>query len=260
MRADPENPQNGTRMQTYSVPSRELGLALRTVKHAISKDPARNYGIEIKRSPDGATITATDGHRLFTLATALDLPAGTVPLAGVKTLETACKAKGMLSIVQHAGGLIECGGVKLARPDHEFPPWEKLIPTPDATLYGESKEWIGTLRATVPGNGLLDYAVITIDVEASRAHIVPGREPVEIEAWIPIECDTLADSRWFGTRKARDDGDRSFQFGVSSRYLAEAIKAVGSETFSLGFCGELEPILVRGPEGTSGLVMPCRLK
>lgn len=231
---------------------------MRTVKHAISKDPARNFGIEIKRRADGATITATDGHRLFTVATALDLPAGTVPLAGVKTLETACKAKGMLSIVQHSTGAIECGGVKLAKPDCDFPPWERLVPTPDASFYGEAREWIGSLRATVPGNGIMDYAVITIDVESSRAHIVPGREPVEIEAWIPIECDTLADSRWFGTRKARKGGDRSFRFAVSSRYLAESIKSVGSETFSLGFCGELEPILIRGTEGMSGLVMPVR--
>jgi DNA polymerase-3 subunit beta len=248
----PEQPESAT-SRTFSVA--DLLTLIAKVEPSVSRDETRIHlnSACIEANVGKLRMISTDGHRLSVAA--LDFGGEgfspiLLPLGGLVELRRLLDGTDETEVaLAWTGAVLFCSigddvyTAKLA--DAAFPPWEQVIP--------ESSE----RRITLARAALAD-AVKAVAVAASErtggVKLTLGRGKLRVESESPESGE--------GFDELTIDYDGAeVSIGCNARYLLEALAAASDEGLALELSGELDPILVKQPDGDGVLVvlMPMRV-
>lgn len=254
----PKLPQRDPEATVYSIKSSLLATLLDSTAHAISTDDSRlalnSALVEIR--PGAVTVVATDGHRVSVARGSDDNMEATrdllVPARGVHQIKKLCDGTDRaLSLSVNGSSLVLEDGpetltVKLT--DAQFPPYEQVIPKYHNGARTVNRDsLIGAARAVGVASG--HNGGIEIAVEAGTIQL-SAQDPETGESHDQVTC--------------LDSGTITAHFGISGKYLLNALGALSSELVRIEFSGELDPIVIREHEPSDGfssthVVMPMRL-
>lgn len=239
-----------------------LASAIERVIHAVSPDQTRPHlnAIRFEVTWGGnLRLVATDGHRLSlwdTACTGESEQTFLLSLDAVTSLRSLVASKGKrkgapdesVAMTANDGTVfVKARGVTLAlrKVDATFPPYAQVIPatstrtvTCDRALLAEVIAAIGACASERTGGVKLTLAGDTLRVHTS--------DPDEGEA-----SETMPVT---GGKKGAP-----FTIGVNHAYLRDALGVSTGDTVTIGVSGELDPIVIRPPEGGITVVMPMRI-
>lgn len=251
-----------------AVPATILRRLIARTHYAVSTDETRAHlnSALLEWEGERVRMVATDGHRL---ALADDKMKGRsasqtmlLPLRSIHEVARICDEVGTtakpsgdgeaapsddIEIMQNgpmvffrAAGLLF--GAKSV--DAQFPPYQQVIPKETAK------------NATVPRSALGD-AVRAVSIAAAErtggVKLVLTKKKIRLTSESPESGD--------GADEVDVDYDGApITIGFNARYLIDALGALSDDDVSLGFAGELDPIVVRADEGAFvGVIMPMRI-
>lgn len=235
-----------------TMTERELCDLIDAAVDAVSEDITRAYvnSLQLEVEPGQIMAVATDGHRLHRAIKTHDVQVMAsllVPLSGIqvirRTLDDSSDAKVELAV---NGGTLFVHvdsatiGVKLC--DAAFPPYKQVIPKPsdDAFLVPRSAllDSVSSVGSLAKNGVKFGLSVGKLKVSASEAGVGDGEDELECEyAGKPISI------------------------GSNHHYLADALRAMRTDEVLVQVTGELDPIVIREPDGDARLcvVMPMRV-
>lgn len=224
------------------VSSAELVTAIDRVAFSVCRDDTRFHLTGALWS--AGSMVSTDGHRLSLTVASLpvDKPA-IVPAAGMSAIKSIAREAEHVAMSTHAGYLFATTqdttiAVKLI--DAAYPPYDQVIPKGHANTL--------TIQRDRLLDGLRRASLMASDTRGVRLTL---NGTVTLESTDPDAGDVREEL------DAEYDG-QPVTIGVNPKYLVEALAACGDEVV-LRFGGELDPVLVDGGHGFTGVVMPMRV-
>ncbi len=246
-------------IKLYEIEAEGVGELIKKTVYATSSDRTREALRGVLMEKEGAVLrmVATDGHRLA-LAEKSVLggegieKAGKVilPEKGAKEIRDLSEEKGEGKIEIGIGGksvVVKGEGVTLLVRliDGEFPDYKKVIPqNNDKQIMIKVGEIIESLRR------------VTLLAEEETREIIFNVK----------ENKMVVSSRKTGQGEAREEREVEYEgeeveFGVNSRYIVDALSAMGGEKAIIEVSDGKTPILLReeGTEKTIAVIMPMIL-
>lgn len=280
-----------------AFPADALAYLLAKTETTVSRDETRIALNCALLEVEGAIARAvsTDGHRLTkverSVSTKFQTGGALIPLRAVADLERLLKDctgkraaalslaidKGYLYAAHAINGVDWLHSVKLT--DAQFPPYDQVIPREHQHSLECGREELadvlkrlavtaskktGGCRISVPQRAESRYenhATVTATLTTDDGDGNIGSEDVEFIA---------SGFAYYKPRKRPTDEkpaevaptSPTYDFGVSLRYLGDALDLLEGSRVSLSFNGELDPCLVRSAnsdDGVTAVVMPMRL-
>jgi DNA polymerase-3 subunit beta len=249
--------------QLPSVEGNAVGIGGETLRNVLQKtefaastEEVRYFlnGLYFNFLEDRTEVVATDGKRLALahcepLNTPGEANGFIVPLKAVREIERTFAESGEVNISIFENQILFTDGdatLTTRLVDGEYPNYQKIIPETSEGKTVVSKEQIlrATRRVAVLSNPKNYSICLEIDTEQVR---VSAKTPElgEAHETLPVESGT-------GT----------VRIGFDARLLAEALAHIETESLSIEFSGELNPVLIK-PVGTDNyitLIMPMRLE
>jgi DNA polymerase-3 subunit beta len=246
-------------IKLYEIGARGVGELIRKTVYATSGDRTREAlrGVLMEKEGDVLRMVATDGHRMA-LAEKRVLGGEGIETAG-KVILPERGAKEIRDLSEEKGdGKIEIGiGEKsvvvrgegetlmVRLIDGEFPDYKKVIPQKnDKRITIKTGEITESLKR-----------VTLLAEEETREIIVNVKEN-----------KMVVSSRKTGQGEAREEREVEYEgeeveFGVNSRYIIDALSALGGEKATIEVSDGKTPILLReeGTEKTIAVIMPMIL-
>ena len=239
-----------------SVGGETLRDILQKTEFAASTEEVRYYlnGLYFNFLTDKTEVVATDGKRLaLAHCEPLNSPGEAngfiVPLKAIREIDRTFAESGEVDISVFENQILFTDGnatLTTRLVDGDYPNYQKIIPETSESKTVVSKEQIlrATRRVAILSNPKNYSICLEIDTEQVR---VSAKTPELGEAYetLPVESGT-------GT----------VRIGFDARLLAEALAHIETESLSIEFTGELNPVLIK-PVGTDNyisLIMPMRLE
>ena len=239
-----------------SIGGETLRDVLQKTEFAASTEEVRYFlnGLYFNFLEDRTEIVATDGKRLaLAHCEPLNSPSETkgfiVPLKAVREIERTFAESGEVDISIFENQILFTDGnatLTTRLVDGEYPNYRKIIPENSEGKTVVSKEQIlrASRRVAVLSNPKNYSISLEIDTEQVR---VSAKTPElgEAHETLPVESGT-------GT----------VRIGFDARLLTEALAHIETQSLSIEFSGELNPVLIK-PDGTDdyiSLIMPMRLE
>lgn len=239
-----------------SIGGETLRDILQKTEFAASTEEVRYFlnGLYFNFLTDKTEVVATDGKRLaLAHCEPLNSPGETngfiVPLKAVREIDRTFAESGEVDISVFENQILFTDGnatLTTRLVDGDYPNYQKIIPESSEGRTVVSKEQIlrATRRVAILSNPKNYSICLEIDTEQVR---VSAKTPELGEAYetLPVESST-------GT----------VRIGFDARLLAEALAHIETESLSIEFSGELNPVLIK-PVGTGdyiSLIMPMRLE
>lgn len=201
---------------------------------------------------DGEKMVATDGHRVHLQSGMPDSKSnkGILPRGSALTLMGVLKTYGGTVTVgtftrTHAAFYIDTATVIAKLVDHQFPPYEQVIPRdPEMTLSTERTPLMTAIKSAGVMSSDRTYG-IKLDVAEGS---------FRVEANNPDAGDAHATL----TATVRTEGRRSLTIGVNGRYLLDFLGFMDAATVNVEMSGELDPIKCQSDDRLA-VVMPMRI-
>jgi DNA polymerase-3 subunit beta len=250
----PTLPSVDDAVEIMGAPGSELARLLDGARYASSRDESRAHlACVLFRVRDGvATCAATDGHRLAvrtldlgTKRTADDMA---IPNAAVAELHRIASSAGdaVVTLATIGATLVArtaTSSVSLKLADVQCPPFEhiasSLKPTAHVTVVRE--QLIGCIKAVCVAADV--HGRLAVDVTPSRMQLLASS----------ADAGEFVDEL-----PASIDGGSHVRASFMWRYVADALAAVDGSDVTLGFIGELDPMVLRTAD-TTAIVMPLRV-
>ena len=239
-----------------SIGGETLRDVLQKTEFAASTEEVRYFlnGLYFNFLEDRTEIVATDGKRLaLAHCEPLNSPSEAkgfiVPLKAVREIDRTFAESGEVDISVFENQILFTDGnatLTTRLVDGEYPNYQKIIPESSEGRTVVSKEQIlrATRRVAVLSNPKNYSISLEIDTEQVR---VSAKTPElgEAHETLPVESGT-------GT----------VRIGFDARLLVEALAHIDTESLSIEFSGELNPVLIKpvGTEDYISLIMPMRLE
>ena len=239
-----------------SIGGETLRAILQKTEFAASTEEVRYFlnGLYFNFLTDKTEVVATDGKRLaLAHCEPLNSPGEAngfiVPLKAVREIDRTFAESGEVDISVFENQILFTDGnatLTTRLVDGDYPNYQKIIPESSEGNTVVSKEQIlrATRRVAILSNPKNYSICLEIDTEQVR---VSAKTPELGEAYetLPVESGT-------GT----------VRIGFDARLLEEALAHIDTESLSIEFSGELNPVLIK-PVGTDdyiSLIMPMRLE
>ncbi len=260
----PPMPSPDASAPTMTLDAGTLSKLIALTSFSISGDETRAHLSSLLVEWDGGTLRAvsTDGHRLSKAEVAVGGSASATLLIPAKavgelrrlsdevfSLGTA-ESPPTLTLIQSGPSLFvrfaeTVFSVKLV--DAAFPPWRQVVPQRSDQI----------VRA--PRVALLD-ACRAVSVAASDrtggVKFAVSKGLIRIFTESPDTGDGLDEV-------PVDYAGPNISIGFNAKYITDILSALSCDEVTLGFCGDLDPMLVKPvgetPMGFEGVVMPMRL-
>ena len=241
--------------EALKIGGETLRDVLQKTEFAASTEEVRYFlnGLYFNFLEQGTEVVATDGKRLA-LARCEPLTAPgeangfIVPLKAVREIARTFADAGEISISVFENQILFTDGnatLTTRLVEGDYPKYEKIIPESTEGRAVVSKEGIlsATRRVSLLSNPKNYSICLEIDSEQVQ---VSAKTPElgEAHETLPVESST-----------------GSARIGFDARLLIEALSHIETESLSLEFSGELNPVLVRpvGDDNYVSLIMPMRL-
>ena len=241
--------------EALKIGGETLRGVLQKTEFAASTEEVRYFlnGLYFNFLEQGTEVVATDGKRLA-LARCEPLTAPgeangfIVPLKAVREIARTFADAGEISISVFENQILFTDGnatLTTRLVEGDYPKYEKIIPESTEGRAVVSKEGIlsATRRVSLLSNPKNYSICLEIDSEQVQ---VSAKTPElgEAHETLPVESST-----------------GSARIGFDARLLIEALSHIETESLSLEFSGELNPVLVRpvGDDNYVSLIMPMRL-
>ena len=241
--------------EVLKIGGETLRGVLQKTEFAASTEEVRYFlnGLYFNFLEQGTEVVATDGKRLA-LARCEPLTAPgeangfIVPLKAVREIARTFADAGEISISVFENQILFTDGnatLTTRLVEGDYPKYEKIIPESTEGRAVVSKEGIlsATRRVSLLSNPKNYSICLEIDSEQVQ---VSAKTPElgEAHETLPVESST-----------------GSARIGFDARLLIEALSHIETESLSLEFSGELNPVLVRpvGDDNYVSLIMPMRL-
>jgi DNA polymerase-3 subunit beta len=249
--------------QLPSVEGNAVGIGGETLRNVLQKtefaastEEVRYFlnGLYFNFLEDRTEVVATDGKRLALahcepLNTPGEANGFIVPLKAVREIERTFAESGEVNISIFENQILFTDGdatLTTRLVDGEYPNYQKIIPESSEGRTVVSKEQIlrATRRVAVLSNPKNYSICLEIDTEQIR---VSAKTPELGEAYetLPVESST-----------------GNVRIGFDARLLTDALAHIETESLSIEFSGELNPVLIKpvGTEDYISLIMPMRLE
>jgi len=250
----PEAPTSSGGSRILSIPAKDLRLALKSVNHAISKDPYRVVLTGASLSVDNGRlhVVATDTHRLAVTEAAaaysirdhrLTLPRLAVRLLQVEADDAAVVdfyAVGERVLIRH--GTLQIFTNLLSG---TYPNWQKVVPEDVGTHFQSSRL------------GLIDVVRRTMLFARKNANRV--RLKMDGNALlVSARSDELGEIEESMEVALTGDG---IEVAVNGRYLLDALGRISADTVQIDFTVASRPVVIKGEgdPGTFEVIMPMAL-
>lgn len=239
----PKLPQpNGGKQ--FKIAGDELAKFIDATQAAVRPDISRQHINSLLF--EGSRAVATDGHRMA-IRGAVNDENGTsmlLPQNTLKALRELAAEDEVTFTHEAAWTFAEAGAARLAlkTPQATFPPWRQVLPSSCAQTV--------TVDRAALADAIRAVAVASPDRTGGvRVTVADGE----------IRIDTESPETGEGSDAvAVDYSGPSATLGLNARYVLDALAACDTDEISLGFSGELDPVVVRGGDSTH-VVMPLRI-
>ena len=241
--------------EALKIGGETLRGVLQKTEFAASTEEVRYFlnGLYFNFLEQGTEVVATDGKRLALarcepLAAPGEANGFIVPLKAVREIARTFADAGEISISVFENQILFTDGnatLTTRLVEGDYPKYEKIIPESTEGRAVVSKEGIlsATRRVSLLSNPKNYSICLEIDSEQVQ---VSAKTPElgEAHETLPVESST-----------------GSARIGFDARLLIEALSHIETESLSLEFSGELNPVLVRpvGDDNYVSLIMPMRL-
>lgn len=239
-----------------SIGGDTLRNVLQKTEFAASTEEVRYFlnGLYFNFLEDRTEIVATDGKRLaLAHCEPLNAPSEAtgfiVPLKAVREIERTFQDSGEVDISVFENQILFTDGnatLTTRLVDGEYPNYAKIIPenSEGKTVVSKAQIQGATRRVALLSNPKNYLIALEMDTEEVR---VSAKTPElgEAHETLPVES-----------------GNGTVRIGFDARLLEEALSHIETESVSLEFSGELNPVLIK-PVGTDNyisLIMPMRLE
>ena len=239
-----------------SIGGETLRDILQKTEFAASTEEVRYFlnGLYFNFLAEKTEVVATDGKRLARAhCEPLNSPGEAngfiVPLKAVREIDRTFAESGEVDISVFENQILFTDGnatLTTRLVDGEYPNYQKIIPESSEGRTVVSKEQIlrATRRVAVLSNPKNYSICLEIDTEQIR---VSAKTPELGEAYetLPVESST-----------------GNVRIGFDARLLTDALAHIETESLSIEFSGELNPVLIKpvGTEDYISLIMPMRLE
>ncbi len=255
--SDEEFPQLPTiEGDPVSVGGETLRSLLQKTEYAASTEEVRYYlnGLYFNFLEHKTEVVATDGNRLaVAYCEPLNSPGETkgfiVPLKAVKEIERTFQKSGEVDVSLSENQILfkDDNATLTARlVEGDYPNYEKIIPemSEGRTVVAKDRILRATRRVSVLSNPKNFSISLEIDPEEIR---VSTKTPTlgEAHETLPVES-----------------GTGSVRIGFDARLLTEALSHIETESVSIEFSGEFNPVILKpvGSEDYISVIMPMRLE
>ena len=241
--------------EALKIGGETLRNVLQKTEFAASTEEVRYFlnGLYFNFLEQGTEVVATDGKRLALARCEPLIAPGEangfiVPLKAVREIARTFADAGEISISVFENQILFTDGnatLTTRLVEGDYPKYEKIIPESTEGRAVVSKEGIlsATRRVSLLSNPKNYSICLEIDSEQVQ---VSAKTPElgEAHETLPVESST-----------------GSARIGFDARLLIEALSHIETESLSLEFSGELNPVLVRpvGDDNYVSLIMPMRL-
>lgn len=247
-----EPKENAQRLELSTAMLEQL---IGAVHAGISTDETRAHvnSALLEWNGDQVALTSTDGHRLHHIQRTIEgsnaAMSALIPLRAVNELQKLASATQVEQVELTISGSVafwQFGDIRFHTRlvEAQFPPYQHVIPkSTDSTVLVAKAELASAIEAVrvAAGNGglTLSFGPDKLTIEARSPDAGEGQDEVIVEY-----------------------SGKPVKIGASGRYMLDALRAIDGDEATLGFTGELDPIVVKAvDEGERFLavVMPMRV-
>lgn len=238
---------------SFEIGAAALAAAIKGVAWAVSTEETRFYlnGFLLHPAPGKLIFVTTDGHRLakqvLDFEDAPDFPWIIVPRGAIPTiLKLLDKNKSVRISVSDSRIRFEADGQTVISKlvDGTFPPYERVIPTGNQTQMSVDTKQLATA---------VDRVSIVSSERGRAVKLVLTADQLELMVNNP-------DSGSADETLTVNYVDEPFEIAFNSKYLAEALAHILTETVTLLFSDAGGPAILRAENATDDLIvlMPMR--
>jgi DNA polymerase-3 subunit beta len=238
---------------SWTIPTKECKKGLQQVVFAASNDESRPVltGLFMHTSGGVLYAVATDSYRLAEkslMKTSQDISL-LVPADAMQELLRILPdtVESVAVTADNQQVLFKAGDIELVTRliDATYPDYKKLIPKTYSTT------------ATLPRDEIISITkVSSLFARESAGSITLHVDDVDKV----VSINSIASQLGENSSKATADVEGSGEVTLNSRYLLDALNAIGTKEVTIGFNGKLEPFVVTSKEapGQTYLVMPLK--
>lgn len=238
---------------SWTIPTKECKKGLQQVVFAASNDESRPVltGVFMHTSGGVLYAVATDSYRLAEKALmktsqeiSLLVPADAMQEL-LRILPDSVESVSVTADNQQV--LFKAGDIELVTRliDATYPDYKKLIPKTYSTT------------ATLPRDEIVSITkVSSLFARESAGSITLHVDDIDKV----VSINSIASQLGENSSKASADVEGSGEVTLNSRYLLDALSAIGTKEVTIGFNGKLEPFVITSKEapGQTYLVMPLK--
>lgn len=242
-----------TETTQWAIPVRECKKALQQVVFAASNDESRPVltGVFLHTTGGVLFVAATDSYRLAEkglMKTSQDISLLVPADAMQELLRILPDTVDTVTVIADAQQvLFRAGDIELVTRliDATYPDYKKLIPNSFST------------SATLPRDELISITKVSSLFARESAGSITLRVD-DVDSVVSI--DSIASQLGENSSKASATIEGSGSVTLNSRYLLDALNAIGSKEVTIAFNGKLEPFVITSQEvaNQTYLVMPLK--
>lgn len=232
---------------TAHVPAGEFHAALDRTSTAMADNDPRIYlnGVNLEVEPDGITLVATNGHRVFVdhvPVTGLEGEAATGILppqgvsAAIKLLAGTDDESVELQLGPQSLRIATPAGILVSQlVDAKYPDWHHVVQQPSETpVMVDREEFLNAIETAVIAQSDMAYRAIEVNVD-DVIRIEARNLEASASGHEELDCIYTGETA---------------MFAVNAAYLTDALKSAEGEHVQLSFHGGDQPIRVSGERET----------